>query len=38
MRSPSVLRELEAQGIVTAAEEGLRIVDIDALEKFADAA
>jgi CRP/FNR family transcriptional regulator len=33
-----VLRELEAQGIVTAAEEGLRIADVDALEKFADAA
>ena len=34
----SVLRELEAQGMVAAAGKGLRIVDIDALEKFADAA
>jgi CRP/FNR family transcriptional regulator len=33
-----VLRELEAHGIVTAAAEGLRIADVDALEKFADAA
>jgi hypothetical protein len=34
----SVLRELAAQGIVTEADKGLRIVDIEALETFADAA
>ena len=34
----SVLRELEAQGMVAEADKGLRIVDIDALETFADAA
>jgi CRP/FNR family transcriptional regulator len=34
----SVLRELEAQGMVTEADKGLRIVDIEALETFADAA
>src|SRR5262245_15287480 len=33
-----VLRELEARGMVTAEPEGLRIADIDALEKFVDAA
>jgi CRP/FNR family transcriptional regulator len=33
-----VLRELEAHGIVSAADDGLRIADVDALEKFADAA
>ena len=34
----SVLRELEAEGMVAEADKGLRIVDIDALETFADAA
>ena len=34
----SVLRQLEAQGMVAAADKGLRITDIAALEKFADAA
>ena len=33
-----VLRQLEAQGMVAAADAGLRITDIEALEKFADAA
>lgn len=33
-----VLRELEAQGIVTSARGGLRITDVGALERFADAA
>ena len=33
-----VLRELEERGIVQNAADGLRIADIDALEKFADAA
>jgi CRP/FNR family transcriptional regulator len=33
-----VLRQLEAQGMVAAADKGLRITDIAALEKFADAA
>jgi len=33
-----VLRQLEAQGMVAPANEGLRITDIEALEKFADAA
>jgi CRP/FNR family transcriptional regulator len=33
-----VLRELEARGMVELAAEGLRISDMDALEKFADAA
>jgi CRP/FNR family transcriptional regulator len=33
-----VLRELQAQGMVAEAGKGLRIVDIDALETFADAA
>lgn len=33
-----VLRQLQAQGIVAAADAGLRITDIEALEKFADAA
>ncbi len=35
---PGVLRQLEAQGMVAAADAGLRITDIEALEKFADAA
>jgi CRP/FNR family transcriptional regulator, anaerobic regulatory protein len=34
----SVLRELQAKGMVADAGNGLRIVDIDALEAFADAA
>jgi hypothetical protein len=34
----SVLRELQAKGMVADAGGGLRIVDIDALESFADAA
>jgi CRP/FNR family transcriptional regulator, anaerobic regulatory protein len=34
----SILRELEAQGMVAEADKGLRIVDIEALETFADAA
>jgi CRP/FNR family transcriptional regulator len=33
-----VLRELEERGMVTAARDGLRIADLEALEKFADAA
>ncbi len=33
-----ILRDLEAQGMVQPAREGLRITDLDALEKFADAA
>ena len=33
-----VLRQLEAQGMVAAADASLRITDIEALEKFADAA
>jgi CRP/FNR family transcriptional regulator len=33
-----VLGELKARGMVTDAREGLRIADIEALEKFADAA
>jgi len=33
-----VLSQLEAQGMVAAADKGLRITDIAALEKFADAA
>lgn len=32
-----VLRDLEARGMVAPAREGLRIVDLEALEKFADA-
>src|SRR4029079_8362671 len=34
----AVLRQLEAQGMVAAADAGLRITDIEGLEKFADAA
>jgi CRP/FNR family transcriptional regulator len=33
-----VLRELEAQGVVTPVRDGLRIADLEALERFADAA
>lgn len=33
-----VLRDLEARGMVQPAREGLRITDLEALEKFADAA
>jgi CRP/FNR family transcriptional regulator len=33
-----VLRELEARGMVTPVREGLRIADLEALERFADAA
>lgn len=33
-----VLRELEARGMVELAADGLRISDVDALEKFAEAA
>ena len=33
-----VLRDLETRGMVVPAREGLRITDLDALEKFADAA
>jgi CRP/FNR family transcriptional regulator, anaerobic regulatory protein len=32
-----VLRDLEARGMVAAEQDGLRIVDLDALEQFADA-
>jgi CRP/FNR family transcriptional regulator len=34
----AVLRELEAQGLVTSARGALRIADVEALERFADAA
>jgi CRP/FNR family transcriptional regulator len=33
-----VLRELQKRGMVEPAEDGLHIADVDALEKFADAA
>lgn len=33
-----VLRELESRGLVSAAQQGLRIRDLEALERFADAA
>jgi CRP/FNR family transcriptional regulator len=33
-----VLRELQKRGMVEPAKDGLRIADVDALEKFADAA
>ena len=32
-----VLRDLEARGLVLSAREGLRITDLGALERFADA-
>jgi CRP/FNR family transcriptional regulator len=32
-----VLRDLENRGMVAPAREGLRITDLDALERFADA-
>jgi len=32
-----VLRELESRGLVASAQEGLRIPDLDALERYADA-
>jgi CRP/FNR family transcriptional regulator len=34
----TALRDLEARGIVTPVRDGLRIADLDALERFADAA
>lgn len=33
-----VLRDLESRGLVSAAQQGLRIRDLEALERFADAA
>ena len=34
----AALRDLEARGIVTPVRNGLRIADLEALERFADAA